>query len=206
MIISILIAVAAILAIFTIVVALRPDDFRIARSTSISAPPEAAFAQVNDLHRWQEMSPFAKLDPDAKYTFEGPRTGIGASLAWTGNSKVGEGRLTIIESRPNELVRMKLEFLKPFKVTNTANFTFQKEGAQTKATWSMFGKSKFTCKAMGLFMNMDKMCGSQFEEGLANMKTIAESETENRALSSSSGRLINHGQPAAASAAFVQFN
>ncbi len=101
---------------------------------------------------------------------------------------------------------MKLEFLKPFKVTNTAEFMFQEEGDQTKATWSMFGKSKFMCKAMGLFMNMDKMCGSQFEEGLANMKTIAESETENRALSSSSGRLINHGQPVAASAAFVRFN
>ncbi len=163
MIINILLAVAAILALFLIIVALRPSHYRIARSTSISAPPEAAFAQVNDLHRWQEMSPYAQLDPDAKYTFKGPRTGIGSSLAWTGNNKVGEGRLTIVESRSNKLVRMKLEFLKPFKVTNTAEFTFQEEGNSTKATWSMFGKSKFMCKAMGLFMNMDKR-GSREDE------------------------------------------
>lgn len=174
MIINILIALAAILAVFAIVVALRPDDFRIARSTNISAPVEAAFEQVNDLHRWQEMSPYAKLDPAGKYTYTGPQAGIGASLAWVGNSKVGEGRMTIIDSRPNELVRMKLEFLKPFKVTNTAEFTFEPGDDQTRVTWSMFGKSKFMCKAMGLFMNMDKMCGTQFEEGLANMKTIAE--------------------------------
>jgi hypothetical protein len=178
MIINILIALAVIVALFITVVALRPADFRITRSTTISAPPEAAFAQVNDLHRWQEMSPYAKLDPEAKHTFGGPRTGIGATLAWAGNSKVGEGRLTIIESRPNELVRMKLEFLKPFRATNTAEFAFRREADQTKATWSMFGKSKFMCKAMGLFMNMDKMCGSQFEEGLANMKAIAEARAQ----------------------------
>ncbi len=178
MIINILIALALIVALFVIVVALRPDDFRIARSIFISAPPETAFAQVNDLQRWQEMSPYAKLDPEAKYTFGGPRTGTGASIAWLGNNKVGEGRMTIIESRPYELVRMKLEFLKPFQVTNTAEFTFQEDGDQTKATWSMFGKSKFMCKAIGLFMNMDKMCGSQFEEGPANMKSIAEAQAE----------------------------
>lgn len=174
MILNILIGLASVAVVFTIIVARRPDNFRITRSTSISAPTDLAFDQVNDLHRWQEMSPYAKLDPDAKYTFSGPSEGIGSSLAWTGNNKVGAGRLTIIESRPNELVRMKLEFLKPFAVTNTAEFIFQDEGDRTKATWSMFGKSRFMCKAMGLFMNMDKMCGSQFEEGLANMKSIAE--------------------------------
>ncbi len=180
MIISILIALAVVVALFVIVVVLRPDHFRITRSTSIFAPSETAFAQVNDLHKWQEMSPYAKLDPTAKYTFGGPQTGTGATLAWTGNSKVGEGRMTIIEIRPNELVRMKLEFLKPFQVTNTAEFAFKEEGDQTKVTWSMFGKSKFMCKAIGLFMNMDKMCGSQFEEGLANMKSIAEAEAQDR--------------------------
>jgi len=174
MIITILIAVAVIAALFVIVVSLRPSDFRISRSTIISAPPEAAFEQVNDLHRWQQMSPYAKLDPDARYTFAGPPTGTGACLSWSGNSHVGEGKMTIIECRPNELVRMELAFLKPFKATNTVEFTFQEEGNQTQATWSMFGKNKFMCKAMGLFMNMDKMCGTQFEEGLANMKTIAE--------------------------------
>lgn len=176
MITNILLALALIVLAFVTIVALRPADFRITRSISISAPASAAFAQVNDLRRWQEMSPYAKLDPVAKYIFAGPPAGAGASLSWAGNSKVGEGRMAILESRPNELVRMKLEFLKPFQATNTVEFKFEENNDRTVATWSMFGTNKFMCKAMGLFMNMDKMCGSQFEEGLANMKSIAETE------------------------------
>lgn len=178
MILYILIALAVLVAVFIVVVSLRPADFRIARSIDISAPPEAAFEQVNDLHRWQAMSPYAKLDLNAKYTFEGPPAGPGASMAWEGNSHVGSGKMTITESRPNELVKMDVEFLKPFKAVNLVDFTFEEAGNQTRATWSMAGQSNFVCKAMGLFMSMDKMCGTQFEEGLANMKKIAEAESQ----------------------------
>ncbi len=142
--------ITILIAIFLAVAAMQPSNFRVARSTFVAAPAGDAFAQVNDLHKWQEMSPYTKLDPNAKYTFGGPPEGKGATLAWAGNSKVGEGRMTIIESRPSQLVRMKLEFLKPFQVTNTAEFAFEERGDQTKVTWSMFGKSKFMCKAMGL--------------------------------------------------------
>lgn len=180
---KIIIALALIAAVFSIIVAFRPGNFRIARSISISAPPAAAFEQVNDLRRWQEMSPYAKLDPGAKYAFDGPPSGAGASLSWEGNNKVGAGKMTILESRPNELVRMSLAFLKPFHVTNTAEFTFAPEGDQTRVTWSLYGKSGFMCKAVGLFMNMDKMCGSQFEEGLADMKRIAEAAPRQQQLS-----------------------
>jgi Polyketide cyclase / dehydrase and lipid transport len=178
MITNILLSLGLIVAVFAIIVALRPDEFRIARSTTIDAPPELAFAQVNDFHRWQQMSPYAKLDPSARYSFDGPQTGPGASLAWSGNGKVGEGRMSIAESRANALVRMNLEFLKPFKANNTAEFTFEPEGERTKVTWSMSGRSGFMCKAMGLFVSVDKMCGAQFEEGLANMKAIAEAQVE----------------------------
>jgi hypothetical protein len=179
MITSILIALTVIVALFLIVVARRPDEFRIARTVLTVAAPEAAFALVNDLHRWQEISPYVKYDPNAEYTFSGPGSGTGAALAWAGNNKIGEGRMTIIASHPYEFVRMNLQFFKPFKVSNTVEFTFESEGKQTKVTWSMFGRSRFMCKVMGLFMSMDKMCGSQFEEGLANLKAIAEAQTRN---------------------------
>lgn len=206
MIINILLALGAIIALFLVVVATRPSDFRISRSTTILAPAAAAFAQVNDLRRWQEMSPYAKLDPAAQYTFGGPKTGTGAILDWAGNNKAGEGRLTIIESRPDELVRMKLEFFKPFQVTNTAEFTFKESDTGTKVTWAMFGKSKFMCKAMGLFMNMDKMCGPSFEEGLANMKSIAENEAGSQTSSARDERPISHGQSLTGGAALLASN
>ena len=109
-----------------------------------------------------------------KLTFAGPATGPGASYSWVGNNQVGEGRLTIIESRPNDLVRIKLEFMKPFAATNTAEFTFKPEGDKTAVTWSMQGNNNFIAKALHLVMNMDKMVGGQFEKGLADMKLVAE--------------------------------
>jgi hypothetical protein len=84
-----------------------------------------------------------------------------------------------MEIHPGELVKFKLEFLKPFKATNTAEFTFKPEGNQTVVTWIMFGKNNFMGKVMGLIMNCDKMVGGQFEKGLAQMKSVAEASGKN---------------------------
>ena len=171
---KILIALAAIVVVFVVVVAMQPSEFRVVRSANVSASASAAFAQVNDLHKWEAWSPWAKLDPAAKNTFEGPPAGTGAIFRWAGNNQVGEGRMTITESRPNELIRFNLEFFKPMAGTSTAEFSFKPEGDQTTVTWSMTGKNNFIAKAMCLFMNMDQMVGGQFEKGLAAMKSIVE--------------------------------
>ncbi|HXV78384.1 MAG TPA: SRPBCC family protein [Candidatus Binatia bacterium] len=171
---KILIALAVIVVVFVIIVALQPSEFRIQRSATISARPPAVFAQVNDFHKWEAWSPWAKLDPAAKTTFEGPPAGTGAIFRWAGNNDVGEGSMTITESRPSDLIRIKLEFLKPFAATSTAEFTFKPEGNQTAVTWSMEGENNFIAKAFCLFMNMDKMVGGQFEKGLASMKSVVE--------------------------------
>src|SRR5262252_6555013 len=88
MVLKILIALVAIVAAF---VALQPSEYRIARSATIAAPASDVFAQVNDFHKWDAWSPWAKLDPDAKTTFEGPSAGEGAVFAWAGNREIGEG-------------------------------------------------------------------------------------------------------------------
>ncbi len=155
----ILIILAVVGVIFIGVVAIQPNEFRVARTTRIAAPAAVVFGQVNDFHKWEAWSPWAKLDPAAKNSFEGPTVGTGAIFRWAGNNQIGEGSNTIIESRPNELIRIKLEFLKPFQATNTAEFAFKTEENQTVVTWSMFGKNNFVSKAFGLFMNCDKMVG-----------------------------------------------
>src|SRR6476619_8383908 len=105
---------AAVVVLLSIVVATRPSDFRVTRSAKMAASPSAVFAQVNDYHNWDAWSPWAKLDPDAKVTFEGPSSGTGAKFSWSGNDKVGEGQQTIVESKPDELIKINLEFEKPF--------------------------------------------------------------------------------------------
>ena len=171
----ILLALAFIAIIFIVVIAGRPDEFIVTRATKISAPTEKVFPHVNDFHKWEAWSPWAKLDPACKNSFDDASAGTGAGFSWAGNKKVGEGRMTILESRPGDLIRIKLEFLKPFKATNTAEFTFKPEGDQTVVTWSMTGKNNFFFKVFGLFMNCDNMVGKDFEKGLAAMKSVAES-------------------------------
>lgn len=168
---NILIVVAVIIGGFVIIVAMRPNDFKVTRAALIGAPPDAVFPQVNNLHNWEAWSPWAKIDPNAKTTYEGPEAGVGAAFGWAGNAKVGEGRMTITESCPAELVRFRLDFVKPFKGTNVAEFTFKAEGQQTRVAWSMSGRNNFITKAVGLFMNCDKMVGGQFEKGLADLNS-----------------------------------
>lgn len=174
---NILIAMAVFVILFVIFVSLRPADFRYTRKGTISATPAEVFAHVNDFHNWEAWSPWAKLDPNATATFEGPSSGEGAKFHWAGNKEVGEGNMTIIESRPNDVIRIRLEFLKPFRATNMSEFTFEPRGSQTEVTWSMYGKNNFMAKLVGLFMDCEKMVGPQFEQGLANMKRVAEEGT-----------------------------
>jgi hypothetical protein len=170
---KILLGVAAALLVLVIVIALQPATFHVERSVTIAAPPPAVVAQVNDFHAWRAWSPWEKLDPNLKRSYEGPPAGVGAKYAWVGNNDVGEGRMTIEKSEPSQIA-IRLEFLKPFAATNTATFTFAKDDASTKTTWAMDGKNNFMSKAFHLVMDMDKLIGADFERGLAAMKVAAE--------------------------------
>jgi uncharacterized protein YndB with AHSA1/START domain len=161
---------------FAVVVAMQPAHYRVTRSGTIAAPPEAVFSQINDFHKWEAWSPWAKLDPDIKETFEGPSSGTGAKFSWTGNDKVGEGRMTILESEPNKLIKINLEFIRPFESKCLTIFTFTPKGDQTEVTWTMEGENNFVGKAFCLFMDMDKMVGGDFEKGLASMKSTVEAK------------------------------
>src|SRR5207253_1313324 len=178
----------AVLVLFALFVATRPATSRVSRAIAISAPPAVVYAQVADFHRWDAWSPWAKLDPTMKTTFAGPVAAPGSSYAWLGNDKVGEGKMTIVEARPGEMLRIKLEFLKPFASTNSSTFTFAPKGGGTDVTWTMEGHNGFAGKAFSVFMNMDKMIGNDFEKGLAQLKAVAEAEGQKSPAASAAAR------------------
>ena len=171
---KILIAFVVLVAGFAGVVAMQPSEFKVERTATIDAPAADVFAQVNDLHKWDAWSPWAKLDPDAKVGFEGPPEGQGSVFTWSGSDQIGEGRMTVAESRPNEQIKLDVEFVKPFEGKSASEFTFKPEGNQTAVTWSMSGEHNFIGKAMCLIMNGRKMMGGEMEKGLAQLKTVAE--------------------------------
>jgi hypothetical protein len=173
----ILLALGFIGLLLVVIIAGRTDEFKVTRSANISAAPSFVFPLVNCLRLWEAWSPWARLDPNAKSVFEGPAEGVGAVMRWAGNKKIGAGSMTITESRAFELIRIRLEFLKPFPATNTAEFLFQPAGDQTVVAWTMRGRNNFFAKVFGLFVNCEAMVGRDFETGLAAMKTAAEART-----------------------------
>ena len=154
--------------------ATRPDTFRVERAVSIKAPPEKIFPLINDFHKWAGWSPWEKLDPAMKRTHSGAAEGKGAAYAWEGNSKVGEGRMEILESSPPSKIVIKLDFIKPIEGHNTAEYTLVAKGDTTEVTWVMHGPSPFISKVMHVFVSMDSLIGKDFEAGLADMKALAE--------------------------------
>lgn len=169
-----LLITVAILALLG-VAATRPATYHIERSIVTTAAAPAVFDYLDDLHRFPEWSPWQELDPAMKVEYSGAEKGTGASYFWSGNDKVGEGRMTITESVPADHVTIKLEFLKPFASTSDTKWNLSPEGDGTKITWSMDGTNNFMGKVMSLFMDMDKMIGKDFERGLAKLKQVAES-------------------------------
>ncbi len=152
---------------------MRPNRFVVTRWRIVDAPPQEVFRHIDELRNWQAWSPWAKLDPAATNTYEGPAAGAGAVFAWSGDKKVGAGRMTIIDSRPFESVDIKLEMSKPFAASNDVSFRLSpEESGRTKVTWTMSGPSTLVSKAMNLFMNFDKTLGGRFEAGLANLNAL----------------------------------
>ena len=172
----------AIVAIFTAAVvaavfayaSTRPDTFQIQRSTHITAPTERIFPLINDLHSFNRWNPFLDKDPAVRLAYSGADAGKGAAHTWDGNAEVGQGRLEITDASSPSKVNMKLEMIRPMAATNTVVFTMDPVGATTKVTWTMSGPHACMSKVMGLFIDIDRMVGTEFEKGLARLKVLAE--------------------------------
>jgi len=164
-----LLVLLLVIVALAVYVATRPSEFLLTRTRTLAAPPEIVHAYVNDFHHWAEWSPWEKLDPNLQREFSGPPVGEGASYHWIGNDEVGEGRMTITESQPPEKVAIRLEFLRPFQATNAVEFYIDATGLGTEVTWAMSGHNNFVAKAFGVFTDVDKLVGKDFEQGLADL-------------------------------------
>lgn len=152
----------------------RPDTFRVERSITINASPKAIYPLINDFHQWEAWSPWEKIDPQIQRTYSGAHEGVGAIYAWSGNKDIGSGRMEIVESVPESKIILKLDFVTPFEAHNMVEFTLAGQGDSTLVTQAMYGPSPFISKLVGIFFSMDKMVGDKYEEGLRNLRTLAE--------------------------------
>ena len=170
--------VLSMIAAFSLIISLQPSAYSVERSATMAAAPAEVFAQINDLQAWDAWSPWKKLDPQAKATISNPSAGQGATFSWSGNDEVGEGKLTIVISKPDELVDIEQAFVKPMEGKARMVFTFATEGDGTKLTWKLHGTKDFMSKAICLFADMETFLGGAIEEGLANIKAVVEKKAD----------------------------
>lgn len=170
----IVIIIAVLVAVVLLIAAAKPDEFRVERSATINAPAEKIFPLIADFKNWVSWSPYEKLDANMKKTISGAPSGKGAVYEWEGNRKAGKGRMEITEVVPPSKILVQLAFDKPMKASYVADFSLQPSGGATTVAWLMYAPNPFIGKVMGVFVNMDKMIGRDFEVGLANIKAIVE--------------------------------
>jgi hypothetical protein len=174
---KILIGLAVVVVAFVGYAATRPTEYRVERSATLAAPAEIVFDQLSDFRKWGAWSPWEKLDPNMKKTFEGPARGVG----WQGNDKVSKGKMTLVKEEAPKLVGIKLEFVEPFESVADTTFTVTPQSSeQSQVSWAMDGKNNLIGKMFGVFMDMDKMIGADFENGLAQLNVVAKAEAEKK--------------------------
>ena len=166
-----------LIVILGIVLSFRANEFNVSMSIEIDTPPEVVFPHVNQFVAWEAWSPYEKLDPNMSKMIQGPLAGEGAVMRWSGNGNAGIGSATIVQSEPNEAIRIELVMTSPMNCRNDVLFTFEPQGDGTIVTWSMTGQVSFMAKLVHLILDVDKMCGDQFTEGLSRLKEISEQQT-----------------------------
>jgi len=161
------------IAVVLVYAATRPDTFRVERTTSIHAPAAKIQPLIADLRAFNTWNPYERKDPALKGSYRGAPSGPGAAYDFEGNKDVGKGSIEIVETSPTR-VAMKLDMLAPFEAHNLVEFTLVPRGDATEVTWAMRGASPFVARLIGVFVDMDRMIGRDFEAGLANLKAAAE--------------------------------
>jgi hypothetical protein len=178
---KILIGLVLVVGGVLVFAATRPDTYHVERTAKIDAPATVVFSQLEDFKAWAAWSPWDKLDPQMKKTYEGPPVGVGSTYSWQGNDKVGKGKMSIVGSQPPTEIKYRLEFIEPFTAIASTGFKVAAEGDKASVTWSMDGNKNLMAKVFGLFKDMDAQIGSDFDKGLAGLKAVAESESKKRA-------------------------
>ena len=155
--------------------ATRPDEFRVERHLRVAAPASRLWPLISELRPFSRWNPYERKDPLIKGAYSGAERGVGSRYDWD-SQVVGKGSLEIVEQQPGQAVRLKLDFIKPFEAHNMAEFALQPlpDGA-TDVSWRMQGRASFLSKLMGVFIDMDRMVGRDFEAGLQNLRELAES-------------------------------
>lgn len=151
----------------------EPKTYEVKREIVIDAPADVVFTEVNNLKAQEAWSPWEAKDPNVERSYDGPEAGVGAKYSWKGNDEIGHGSMEILEVEPNKYVKTNLIFTEPWQSESIIIWTFEPVEGGTKASWTVNGELPGFMFWMGED-EMDEMMGPEFEDGLAQLKAVAE--------------------------------
>ena len=167
----VLAAIAAVGLVLALGGLLLPATTHVERSVVIDRSPEQVFATLNSFERFSAWSPWAEYDPQARYTFEGPASGVGARMRWSGNRSVGSGSQEITTSEPHRRVVVALDF---DGSQAQAAYLLEPEGNGTRLTWAFDTQHGMNPFKRWLGLLFDRMIGADYEKGLGKLKSVLE--------------------------------
>ncbi|MBD3288662.1 hypothetical protein GF337_07670 [candidate division KSB1 bacterium] len=168
----ILYIILIIVALFLVVALFLPTAYNIERTIVINKPVETVYQYVLDFSKRAEWDPWIQNQPDATTDIAGPEKGVGAKWIWEGD-EIGTGSITIVETKPNELIQSELEFISPRPSKSTVTWKFEEVEGNTEVTWGFSGKLGYPIERF-VGLRMDAMIGPDFERGLQNLKEAVE--------------------------------
>ena len=152
----------------------QSGDFRIERSITINAEQDEIFDYISDFHNFINWSPY-EIDDSLQRIYSGNEKGLGSIYEWSGK-EMGTGRMEMIEVERPTLIKIKLDFSVPMEAHNIAEYKIVKENDIIKVSWIMYVKNNFISKIFSTFIDMDKMVGGDFENGLQKLKKQLETK------------------------------
>jgi hypothetical protein len=168
------------LAAATAWLAISDGKYTITRSIMISTPASEVFSKIVDFRQFEHWSPWEHLDPAMQKEFGGEPGEVGSSYHWSGNQKVGEGTMTVLDVQARQGLDIRLEFFRPFEDRCQTRWEVSPEGDGCIVTWTMKGENRsLPRKLFGLLFRMKKMLASDFDRGLSRLKKYCEG-TESR--------------------------
>lgn len=162
----------AMVALFFVIALFKSKTYEVTQKIEIQVPVEKVFPLVADLSQWKNWSPWYEVQPSADYVFEGTPMQVGSSLKWDGKI-IGNGKMTLTESKANEMVMLKIDFNEPRKAQSVSEFRFEARGATTLVTWTDKGILSYPFGRL-FGDNISQMLAKDFEEGLKKLKSKIE--------------------------------
>jgi len=170
---TVLIIIAAIIALPFVIALFIPKEYKVARSIVINAPKNEVFDYIKYIKNQDYYSKWNMTDPDKQQIFTGTDGTVGFIYAWNGNSKAGEGAQEIMGIADGERLTTEVRFVRPFKSTgHLYMITEALTDHSTKVSWGMTGKMGYPLNLMTSLMKGG--LGKDLDISLNNLKGILE--------------------------------